>query len=46
MERYRPVLYLYGSSDSKRDEAAKIRIVYSRERDARDEEGDWICPVV
>ena len=46
-----PMIYLYGngSTDSD-DQAAKIRIAFSRERDDRSRgekaEGEWICKIV
>lgn len=43
------MLYLYGNPDLHRDEPAKVRIVYSRERsDTNNDgaEGKWICQVV
>jgi hypothetical protein len=50
MERNHPLLYLYGDSSSTgNDEAAKVRIAYTREKhDQSNEkaEGEWICKVV
>lgn len=49
MERNTPLIYLYGNPDLKRDEPAKVRIVYSRERNDTSNdggEGDWTCKVV
>jgi hypothetical protein len=50
MERNHPLLYLYGDSSSTgSDEAAKVRIAYTREKhDHGNEkaEGEWICKVV
>ncbi len=49
MERNTPLLYLYGNPSLNRDEPAKVRIVYSRERiDTNNDgaEGEWICKVV
>ena len=50
MERHHPLLYLYGASSSTgSDEAAKVRIAYTREKhDHGNEkaEGEWICKVV
>lgn len=50
MERNYPLLYLYGDSSSTgNDEAAKVRIAYTREKhDHSNEkgEGEWICKVV
>lgn len=46
-----PMIYLYGngSTDSD-DQAAKIRIAFSRERDDRNRgekaDGEWICKIV
>lgn len=51
LERNYPTIYLYGSNTSDNDDqAAKVRIAYSRERDdrARGEktDGEWICKIV
>jgi hypothetical protein len=49
MERNNPLLYLYGNPNLNRDEPAKVRIVYSREKNDTNNdgaEGDWICKVV
>ena len=49
MDSNRPLLYLYGSPDSKRDEPAKVRIIYSRERGdtvVEVADAEWICKVV
>ncbi|ERF72049.1 hypothetical protein EPUS_04967 [Endocarpon pusillum Z07020] len=48
MERNTPLLYLYGNPNLDRNEPAKVRIVYSRERiDTNNDgaEGEWICKV-
>ncbi|KZF20431.1 hypothetical protein L228DRAFT_250117 [Xylona heveae TC161] len=46
LENYYPTLYLYGSAQ-REDQAAKIRIAYGREKDAKSRpekgEGDWKC---
>jgi hypothetical protein len=49
MEANQPLVYLYGNPNLKRDQPAKVRIVYSRERiDTNNDgvEGEWICKVV
>lgn len=49
MERNHPLIYLYGNPNVNREEPAKVRIVYSRERNepSNDEvDGEWICQVV
>jgi hypothetical protein len=49
MERNHPLLYLYGNPNVNRDEPAKVRIIYSRERNDPGKdgtEGEWICKVV
>ena len=51
MERNFPTIYLYGSSSADGDnEAAKVRIAFSRERDDRSRgekaEGEWTCKIV
>jgi hypothetical protein len=50
MERHHPLLYLYGDSSSTgSDEAAKVRIAYTREKhdhSSEKAEGEWICKVV
>jgi len=50
MERNHPLLYLYGDSSSAgNDEAAKVRIAYTREKHDHSfdkAEGEWICKVV
>jgi hypothetical protein len=50
MDRNHPLLYLYGDSSSAgSEEAAKVRIAYTREKhDHSNEkvEGEWICKVV
>jgi len=50
MERNHPLLYLYGDSSSTgSDEAAKVRIAYTREKhdhSSEKAEGEWICKVV
>ena len=51
MERNSPMIYLYGPSSTDGDnEAAKVRIAFSRERDDRNRgekaEGEWICKIV
>ena len=45
------MIYLYGNGTSDNDDqAAKVRIAYSRERDDRSRgekaEGEWICKIV
>lgn len=50
LDRYYPTIYLYGQSTSDGDEeAAKVRIAFSREREDRRAEkadGEWICKIV
>lgn len=51
VERNYPSIYLYGNGSSGNDEqAAKVRIAYSRERDDRNRgekaEGEWTCKIV
>ena len=49
MERNHPLLYLYGNPNVNREEPAKVRIVYSRERNEPGNDGadgEWICKVV
>ena len=51
MERNYPTIYLYGSESADGDEqAAKVRIAFSRERDdknrAEKQEGEWTCRIV
>lgn len=51
MERNYPMIYLYGNGSSDGDEqAAKVRIAFSRERDDRGRsekaDGEWICKIV
>ena len=51
MERNYPTIYLYGNESADGDEqAAKVRIAFSRERDDRSRaeklEGEWICKIV
>ena len=51
VERYYPMIYLYGNSASgDDDQAAKIRIAFSRERDERTRneksDGEWTCKIV
>lgn len=51
MERNYPMIYLYGNGSSDNDDqAAKVRIAYSRERDDRSRgekaEGEWTCKIV
>ena len=45
------MIYLYGNGSSdNNDQAAKVRIAYSRERDDRNRgdksEGEWTCKIV
>ena len=49
MDRNFPTLYLYGDGSLNNEDAARVRIAYSREkqdstRDSKD--GDWSCRVV
>ena len=51
VERNYPMIHLYGNGSSDGDEqAAKVRIAFSRERDdrARNEkaDGEWTCKIV
>ena len=51
LERNYPMIYLYGrSSTDIDDEAAKVRIAFSRERDDRGRgekaDGEWTCKIV
>lgn len=51
VERNYPMIYLYGNCSSNNDDqAAKVRIAYSRERDDRSRgekaEGEWTCKIV
>lgn len=51
VERNYPMIYLYGNGSSDNDDqAAKVRIAYSRERDDRSRgekaEGEWTCKIV
>ena len=51
VERNYPMIYLYGNGSSdNNDQAAKVRIAYSRERDDRNRgekaEGEWTCKIV
>lgn len=51
IERNYPTIYLYGSGSTHGDEqAAKVRIAFSRERDDRNRgekaEGEWTCKIV
>lgn len=48
MDANYPMIYLYGSSDhALSSEEAKVRIAFGRERkDARADDGDWICKIV
>lgn len=51
VERNYPMIYLYGNGSSENDDqAAKVRIAYSRERDDRGRgekaEGEWTCKIV
>lgn len=51
VERNYPMLYLYGNvSTGNDDQAAKVRIAYSRERDDRSRgekaDGEWTCKIV
>ena len=46
-----PTIYLYGNESADGDEqAAKVRIAFSRERDDRNraekQEGEWTCKIV
>lgn len=51
VERNFPMIYLYGSGSADGDnEAAKVRIAFSRERDDRGRgekaDGEWTCKIV
>ena len=51
MERNFPMIYLYGPGSADGDnEAAKVRVAFSRERDDRSRgdkaEGEWTCKIV
>ena len=51
MERNYPLIYLYGNGSSDGDQqAAKVRIAFSRERDDRGRsekaDGEWTCKIV
>lgn len=51
VERNYPTIYLYGNgSTDNDDEAVKVRIAYSREREDRGRvdkpEGEWTCKLV
>lgn len=51
VERSYPTIYLYGKGSTDNDnEAAKVRIAYSREREDRTRpekpEGEWTCKFV
>lgn len=51
VERNYPTIYLYGNESADGDEqAAKVRIAFSRERDDRNraekQEGEWTCKIV
>ena len=51
MERSFPMIYLYGKGSADNDEqAAKVRIAYSREREDRGRteksDSEWTCKVV
>ena len=51
VERNYPSIYLYGNgASSNDDQAAKVRIAFSRERDDRSRgdklEGEWTCKIV
>lgn len=51
VERNYPTIHLYGNSSTDNDnEAAKVRIAYSRERDDRPRvekaDGEWTCKIV
>ena len=51
MERNYPMIYLYGNGASDGDEqAAKVRIAFSREREDRGRgdkaDGEWTCKIV
>ena len=51
LERNYPIIYLYGKGSEDGDqEAAKVRLAFSRERDDRSRpekaEGEWTCRIV
>ena len=51
LERNYPIIYLYGKGSEDGDqEAAKVRLAFSRERDERSRpekaEGEWACRIV
>ena len=51
VERNYPMIYLYGNGSTDNDnQAAKVRIAYSRERDDRSRgekaDGEWTCKIV
>lgn len=51
IERNYPTIYLYGNGSALSDEqAAKVRVAFSRERDDRSRgekaEGEWTCKIV
>ena len=51
LERNFPIIYLYGKGAADGDnQAAKVRIAFSRERDDRTRpdkaEGEWVCKIV
>ena len=51
VERNYPMIYLYGNGSSNNDDqAAKVRIAFSRERDDRSRgekaDGEWTCKIV
>lgn len=50
LERNYPSIYLYGEETTdNNNQAAKVRIAFSRERDERprgDKEGEWTCKIV
>ena len=51
VERNYPMIYLHGNVSSENDDqAAKVRIAYSRERDERSRgekaDGEWTCKIV
>lgn len=51
LERNYPIIHLYGKGSADGDEqAAKVRVAFSRERDDRSRaekaEGEWACKIV
>ena len=51
LERNYPTIHLYGNNSTEGDDqAAKVRIAFSRERDDRPRgeraDGEWICKIV